>query len=285
MDNHENDILDDLDLRVSEDTHEIEAIPPEQIPDSEAEQEEVGNGNEEAAGGAEKKAETPEAKSAREKELEAEVERLKAEKQTAEKRAHDNQAAYTKAQQRLKELDRKSDSPEADGWFEDEDGEKGEEPDLPEVKAAEKGEAEELRKQFKRLESEQQRLAAAEAQRQWEAVEAPLKQQHPDYEHVVYEILEPYMQKQDDPVAALILKEFQSKGGTPVAAYALGKRLQAAIEPEAAARVEDQTKTNNGSGKKAAHAAARIAAGNSSPPDRNTPTGYDGNDVIGEVFR
>jgi len=204
--------------------------------------------------------------------LKAENARLKAERDALDKRAKDNQAAFTKAQQRLKELEKQQ--PKGDSWFDENGNDHSEESESNADKTPDANPAvEELNNKVQRLEQESEQHKIEK----WRGAEASFKAEHPDYEKIVYDLLEPAMQK-EDATAALLRQEFISKGGTPEAAYEIARRYQALTAPETA--VEDPTNNSD----KSRRVAARSASANSASP----PPGADGGgspSVLDRVLR
>jgi|GEM_PF-3731665 len=191
--------------------------------------------------------------------LRAELAQRNTELEAERKRAHDNQAAYTKAQQQLKKLQKESGG---DNWFSDDDdtGRSADDAQTTADHTADKSqppaEITKLQQQIQQIEQEQQQLRIE----RWHNAEAAVKTAHPDYEDVVYKLLEPAMQK-GDAQAAILEKEFKAKGASPETAYQLGLLLRNLTAPQPAA-----TPSNNDKNKAARIAAAKAAAGNSVTP-------------------
>lgn len=136
---------------------------------------------------------------------------LKKQLDTLDKRLRDTQAAFTRSQQELAELKKRPTETQADD---------------PERKWL--GGDEEVKQRLETLEKQVADARKAEAAARWEAAEATEKTKHDDWDKVVYEVFEPAVAADDK-----LRQEFVAAGGTPEAAYRLGRKLALRREIEA----------------------------------------------------
>jgi len=122
--------------------------------------------------------------------------------ETLDKRYKDTQSAYTKGQQRIVELEKKLEEA-SDDYFAEDDNEDGD----SRVKDA--------------LAEKVDRIEALLAQQRWEMTEVAVKKEHDDYDAVVYETLLPELEKNTE-----LAEQYRAAGGTPEAAYKLGRELK-----------------------------------------------------------
>lgn len=219
---------------------------------------------------------------------EDELAKVKAERDTLEKRFKDTQAELTRKAQALAELEKAREAKpkriaDDDDWFDDDD------------KGKPKPEAE-LTAEIKAMREEVAEMRRQRNLDRWDTEEAKFKAGKPDYEKVVYEVLEPAMK--DDTA---LREEFVKAGGTPEAAYRLGAQLRERQEflkdPEAyKKRVAEEALTaaaktkpgGNGGAKKPEAAPVRdlgdVPGGGNAP---GGPVVYAGvlDDVIAETTR
>jgi hypothetical protein len=138
-----------------------------------------------------------------------------------EKRRRDTQATYTKEHEenlrlkkRIEELETKSESLSDDDDDDDEEVDFYDDPEaaMNKMRAEHKREIENLRIE----------MAQAEQQKAFEISEAETKAKYDDYDSVVTDFLVSEMES-----SPYLVKEWQSRGGTPEDAYRLGQELKA----------------------------------------------------------
>lgn len=155
----------------------------------------------------------------------AEVERLRQENATLSKRLHDTQRAYhqvsgTRAAlaKELETLKRKKDGD--DDWFSEEDKERAGQIEA-EIKTADG--------QLEAFDADVREIERKSAEALWDQAAAPVRSEHPDFDHVVYEVFAPLL----DPASgnAVIKAEWaKEKDKSPAAAYRFASKLIEAAE-------------------------------------------------------